>query len=183
MTEYQVVGECAHVETEELGGAKSLTLLYKGSRLPAGVPEARIRHLLDAHLIAPVGEVPIAPNSAVPQDPETGLGSVTSEVLRGEPAEEQSVSGSDASDAVAKTVVEEGSVVQAAEQPRQASTDTEAEARRADARAKLAESGGVPDGRSSDAVMVEFLVGKGYDRAEAEKADRAQLKALVAAAK
>jgi hypothetical protein len=62
-------------------------------------------------------------------------------------------------------------------------TTGEEEQRRADARAKLSELGGTPDGRSSDAVMVEYLVGKGYDRAEAEKADRTQLKSLVASVK
>ncbi len=55
-----------------------------------------------------------------------------------------------------------------------------AEVRRADARAKLAELGGVPNGRSSDAVLVEYLVGKGYGLDEVEKADRDQLKKLVA---
>lgn len=58
--------------------------------------------------------------------------------------------------------------------------DPAVEQKRAEARAKLAELGGTPDGRSSDTVLVEYLVGKGYDRAELEKSDRNELKKLVA---
>jgi hypothetical protein len=58
--------------------------------------------------------------------------------------------------------------------------DPEVEQKRAAAKAKLAEIGGTPDGRSSDAVLVEYLVGKGYSRTEVEKADRAELRKLVA---
>lgn len=58
--------------------------------------------------------------------------------------------------------------------------DPEAEQKRAAARAKLAELGGTPDGRASNAVLVEFLVGKGYDRTEVEKADRPELQKLAA---
>lgn len=59
-------------------------------------------------------------------------------------------------------------------------SDPAVEQKRADAKAKLAELGGTPDGRSSNEVLVEYLVGKGYDRAEVEKADRAELRKLVA---
>lgn len=58
--------------------------------------------------------------------------------------------------------------------------DPAVEQKRAEARAKLAELGGTPDGRSSDAVLVEYLVGRGYGRDELEKTDRAELKKLVA---
>jgi hypothetical protein len=61
--------------------------------------------------------------------------------------------------------------------------DPEVEQKRAAARAKLAELGGTPDGRASNAVLVEYLVGKGYDRAELEKTDRADLQKLAADAK
>ncbi len=53
------------------------------------------------------------------------------------------------------------------------------EARRADARQKLAELGGAPDGRSSEAVWVEYAVQQGLDRAEAEKAGKAELMATL----
>ncbi|GGM53350.1 hypothetical protein GCM10007977_063700 [Dactylosporangium sucinum] len=58
--------------------------------------------------------------------------------------------------------------------------DPELEQKRAAARAKLAELGGTPDGRAPNDVLVEFLVVKGYDRAEVEKADRKELQKLVA---
>lgn len=53
--------------------------------------------------------------------------------------------------------------------------DPEVEQKRAAARAKLAESGGTPDGRSSEAVWIEYAVSKGTDRTEAEKAGKAAL--------
>lgn len=59
-------------------------------------------------------------------------------------------------------------------------SDPAVEQKRADARAKLAELGGTPDGRASNAVLVEYLVGKGYDRVEVEKSDRAELQKLAA---
>lgn len=58
--------------------------------------------------------------------------------------------------------------------------DPEVGQRQAAARAKLAETGGTPDGRASNDVLVEYLVGKGYARAEVEKADRNELRKLVA---
>ncbi|MGI5247780.1 hypothetical protein [Dactylosporangium sp. CA-139066] len=58
--------------------------------------------------------------------------------------------------------------------------DPETEQKRAAARAKLAELGGTPDGRASNDVLVEYLVGKGYDRAELDKADRKELQKLAA---
>jgi hypothetical protein len=57
--------------------------------------------------------------------------------------------------------------------------DPAVEQKRAEARAKLAEGGGTPDGRSSNAVLVEYLVGKGYDRSELEKTDRSGLLDLL----
>ncbi len=54
------------------------------------------------------------------------------------------------------------------------------EQRRADARAKLAELGGTPDGRSSEAVWVEYAVTQGLDRAEAEKVGKDELRKVLA---
>lgn len=61
--------------------------------------------------------------------------------------------------------------------------DPAVEQKRAEARAKLAELGGTPDGRASNPVLVEYLVGKGYDRTELEKVDRPELQKLAAEAK
>jgi hypothetical protein len=51
--------------------------------------------------------------------------------------------------------------------------------KRADARAKLAEMGGVPDGRSSQPVWVEYLAGKGGRYEDLVKADKADLQKLA----
>lgn len=180
---YQVVAECAHVPVVDHSGVLATHLLYKGAFLPDGVDPKRLKFLIDGGFVAEAGESPIGPNASVEQDPARGLDSVTVDDLRGEPAEVPASSGSDVSGQVADAVRSESGVDKAAESPRNASDAGEAEARRAEAQAKLAEIGGTPDGRSSDTVMVEFLVGKGYDRGEVEKAGRAELKSLVAAAK
>lgn len=176
---YQVVAECAHVPVTDHSGVTATHLLYKGAFLPGTVDPERLKFLIDGGFVAEVGDTPIAPNAAVPQSAATGLDSVSGDLLRGEPAEVPAGSGSDVSGRVADAVRGESGVDKATDSPRQASDDSEAEARRADARAKLAELGGVPNGRSSDAVMVEFLVGQGYDRAAVESAERAELKSLV----
>lgn len=180
---YQVVAECAHVVVVDHSGVKATHLLYKGAFLPDEVDPDRLKFLIAGGFVAKEGDVPVAPNASVQQDTMSGLDSVTADQLRGEPAPDGAGESSDVSGTVADAAVEEGSIAKAAEPPREASSDSEAEARRADARAKLAELGGTPDGRSSDAVMVEYLVGKGYERNEVEKADRTELKSLVAAAK
>lgn len=162
--QYQVIAECAHVVVTEPGQVSAMRLFYKGAFLPAEAEPTRLKHLLDHDIIAVVGDEPIAPNAAV-----DGL------VL-----DAPSGVSPDASTVVAAATLEQGSVTQSAESP---AGDGETDARRAEARAKLAEIGGVPDGRSSDAVMVEYLVRNGYDRAEVERADRAGLKGLVATVK
>lgn len=53
------------------------------------------------------------------------------------------------------------------------------EVRRADARAKLAQMGGTPDGRASESVWVEYAVSKGVDRTEAEKAGKDELRRML----
>lgn len=154
---YQVVGECAHVVVTDVSGVSAMNLLYKGAFLPDGVDEKRLKHLLDSRLVAEVkdgGE--IAPNAAVAQDPTVGIPTVG-------PA-----------DAGAGHADDPG------EQPVTSAEDQEADRRRAEARAQLPADGSAPDGRKPDAVFVEYLVGKGYDRGEVEKADRNQLKKLIA---
>ncbi len=75
---YQVIGECAHVVVTDVSGVSAMNLLYKGAFLPDGVDEARLRHLLGSGLVAEAGEVPIAPNAAVDQDPTVGIPPVES---------------------------------------------------------------------------------------------------------
>lgn len=50
---------------------------------------------------------------------------------------------------------------------------------RSAAAAKLPEDGTAPDGRAGKDVWVEYLVRKGYDRAEVEKQDKAELTKLA----
>ena len=66
--------------------------------------------------------------------------------------------------------------------PADVAGDTEAKElaeKRADARAKLSEMGGVPDGRSAQAVWVEYLVGKGGRYEDLAKADKSELQKLA----
>lgn len=57
--------------------------------------------------------------------------------------------------------------------------DPEVQRKRDEAKAKLPADGSAPDGRTSDAVHVEFLVGKGYSRDEVEKASSKDLRDLA----
>jgi hypothetical protein len=167
MTEYQVVAEMAsHVEVLVVGGVKEIHTFYKGAVLPDGVPTARVEHLLSVGVIAPVGEVPLAPNAAVKQDPATGANSVSTERLQGQ---------SDAE-------IEAGRKAQA-EVEEKSKADAEVDEKRAAAKAKLPTDGSAPDGRASEPVMVEWLATKGYDYDELVKQDKAELKALVASVK
>ncbi len=70
---YQVVGECAHVEINDISGLKTVGLLYRGAFLPDGVSDERVQHLIGSGLVAEVGDTPIAPNASEPQDPAVGI--------------------------------------------------------------------------------------------------------------
>lgn len=54
-TQYQVIGQCAHVRTVTAQGKMTL-LLMKGAILPPDAPQEQIEHLLSVKLIAPIGE-------------------------------------------------------------------------------------------------------------------------------
>ncbi len=151
---YQVVGECAHVVVTDHSGVAAVNLLYKGAFLPDGVDEARLRHLLASNLVAKVEGEPIAPNAAVDQDPTVGIPS-------GAPVDNQAANVGESGDSSEPTLTAEQQA----------------------ARMQLPSDGSAPDGRKSDAVIVEWLVIKGYDRTEVEKADRAELRKLLAAHK
>ncbi len=57
--------------------------------------------------------------------------------------------------------------------------DPEVQRKRDEAKAKLPADGSAPDGRASDAVHVEYLVGKGFSRDEVEKASGKDLRDLT----
>jgi hypothetical protein len=73
MTDYQVVGECAHVVVTDHTGVSATNLLYKGAPIPDDIDPDRLEHLLASGLVAEVGEVPLAPNAAVEQDGQVGI--------------------------------------------------------------------------------------------------------------
>lgn len=57
MTQYQVTAACvAHIPAMGPGGV-TLGVYYQGAILPDGVPEDRIKHLLDAGMISAVDQV------------------------------------------------------------------------------------------------------------------------------
>lgn len=58
--------------------------------------------------------------------------------------------------------------------------DADEAKRRADAAGKLDEIGGAPDGRHSEDVWVEFAVRQGFDRAEAKRAGKDELRKVLA---
>ncbi len=151
---YQVVGECAHVVVTDVSGVSAVNLLYKGAYLPDGVDEKRLQHLIDSKLVAEEGEVPVAPNASVPRDASVGIPPVESGDT-GEPT-----GGEDGGDSPAG-----GAELTADQQA---------------AKAQLPADGSVPDGRKSDAVFVEYLVGRGYDRGEVSKAAGKDLRRLAA---
>ncbi len=157
---YQVVGECAHVVVTDHTGVSAMNLLYKGAFIPDGVDEARLKHLLDSNLVAKVDGDPIAPNAAVDQDPRVGIPPLV------EPDSDKADT-----DALHPAVTEE--------QRQSQRESAETEQKRADARAQLPTDGSAPDGRKSDAVFVEYLVGRGYDRGEVEKASGGDLRRLA----
>lgn len=148
MTQYQVIGECAHVVTADHTGVQAMRLLYKGAFVPEDATDERIEHLLSAGLIAEVGEVPLAPNASVEQ------------------------TQAPAGDGVHPVVTE------ADRQMQRAKTDAAAdvEAKRAAAKAKLPDDGSPPHGNASKDVWVEYAVTQGMDRAAAESADLKDLR-------
>ncbi len=165
--QYQVVGECAHVNVTGIGGVQAVQLLYKGAFLPEGVDPARLKHLVDSGLVGKVDGEPIAPNAAIEQNPNTGESLVgTSSHGQGDGSE---------GDGLNAGLSEEQRQAQ-----RKAADEAAAlEQKRAAAKAKLPADGSVPDGRAADAVFVEYLVARGYSRDEVEKASSADLKKLA----
>lgn len=64
-TEYEVTAACVtHIPASTSAGPMLLTL-YRGNRLPGGVPQERIQHLLDGGMIRAVEEPGPEPEPAV----------------------------------------------------------------------------------------------------------------------
>lgn len=83
MTQYQVVGECAHVTVDSAAGRVSV-LLYRPSPIPPGVPQERIDHLLSVGLIAKIGsgETIEYPAPLAPDAPPAEVDELDPEVLK-----------------------------------------------------------------------------------------------------
>lgn len=72
MTQYQVTASCVtHIPIMAPGGM-ALGMYYQGAILPDGVPDDRIKHLLNAGMIAAVGEAEPEPEGG--QEPGGGGG-------------------------------------------------------------------------------------------------------------
>lgn len=147
---YQVIGECAFVTQENALGVHKV-LMMKGAVLGPGATKEEIEHNLGAKLIAEVGE--------------HVTGGVNAD---GKP------------DAVveAETTADETPTAETSVKPAKAApADPRVEARRADAKAKLDALGGAaPSATHGEDVWVEYAVVQGMDRAEAEKAGKAELR-------
>ncbi|MFI7073571.1 hypothetical protein [Micromonospora sediminicola] len=180
---FQVIAECAHVVTSTTG-VRSQVLLYKGAFLPADVEPERLKFLLDGGFVAAEGEVAVAPNAAVAQDPRRGADSVTEGELRGEKPADPDGPSSDVAEKVAEVVSEEGRIDKAAdpsgEQAARDKAAADVAARRAAAQEKLAAlDGAAPDGRASKDVLVEYLVGQGSNYDDVAKAEKSDLLTMV----
>lgn len=133
-------------------------LLYRGGVLdPLRVDEVDRARLVSEGFLEWV--VPNEENWKLAEDTATGKA--------GDPVTVGDVSTTDPSEVDPGTVNSEAATVPVPDPD---------ETRRAEARAKLAELGGAPDGRSSEAVWVEYAVSQGLDRGEAEKAGKDELR-------
>ncbi|WBB94193.1 hypothetical protein [Verrucosispora sp. WMMC514] len=186
MTEYQVTGEVAHVTVEGQFGRQK-HLLYKGSRFSAPpATDEEVTHLLSINVITELGGDPVGTH-------EVGAvaGGEVRAGLDGEPVQsaepgvgrpvdaQQVVTTTGHGQAVTVTNSDEGGQTVARTADEQAA-DTEA--RRQAAREKLAKLGGkAPDGRHSEDVLIEYLVGQGSNYADLVNTDKADLVELVKA--
>lgn len=152
-TRYQVIGHCALItQTGPLGTAK--LLLLRGAVIGPGMTELERTHNLAGGLIA-----------EIPGSEPAGLDASGVPVLGTERLVGDGKPGGPAQADVAPVAPSR--------------TDAEGDAKRSAARQKLAESGGTPHGNASKDAWVEYAVAQGMDRAEAEKADRADLVAAL----
>lgn len=151
--QYQVVGPLGQFTTMSPTG-KARLYFYRGAMVPQDAPQPEIDHHLSVGLIAEVGDDPY-------RTPVDGNG-VDTPV--GEPT-----GGDERSSGDGDSGHQDDSKDDA---------NSDVEAKRAAARAKLPADGSAPAGNASHEVWVEYAVAKGYDRAEVEKSSRDDLKAL-----
>lgn len=144
---YQVVAECVYATVESPYGM-TRQLLLKGALIPGGAQE--VEHLVRSGMVAKVGG-----------DDETGVNALGS---LGAAETDQGAAGSVVTSSPA-----------AAPSPAESTADDKVEAARESARAKLPADGSAPHPNAGEAVWVEYAVGQGTDRAEAEKVGKQAL--------
>jgi hypothetical protein len=150
---YQVVGPCAHVKTATSNGVMTV-MLFKRAVLPPDVPPEQIEHLLSVKLIAPVAGVAPVPVEQ-PTEPAAAM-------LAGPEPDGSDGGGSQESPADGE-----------------AGTESDIEAQRVEARAKLEAAGGKPTGRHGQPVWAEHLVNLGYDYALVSGESKEELQKLA----
>lgn len=169
-TLYQVVGECAHItEPTSMGPAK--VLRYKGALVPADAPE--LKHLLDLGIVAKVGgdETGGVNADGVTTAEADGKAETPGARAAGEPDRKD-----------AEQVMLEANAAgtgNGSEPSAEEKAAAELAERRKTAQDKLAGINGVPDGRASKDVLVEYLVQQGGSYDDLVKADKADLAEMV----
>lgn len=157
---YQVVAECAYVTVDGPTG-RSLQLLLKGAPVPADAPE--LERLVNDGYVAKLNvdesELGGVDAAGIPQ------GAYTTEVP----------------EAITSTPVPKSEEQMQADREADERTRAaaELEEKRAAARQKLTELGGEPDGRSSQAVWVEYMVGRGQSYDDVKDTSKAELQKLA----
>jgi len=157
-TRYQVIAECAYAMTVDSAG-KSWRLFEKGALVAADTPN--LEHLLNNGYVAKVGG-------------EATGGLDAAGIPSG--AYDNPVPGGITSTPVEKSQEQLQAEREAADKVR---ADADLAERRAAAQAKLAELEDGPDGRSSQAVWVEYLVSRGSNYADVASATKAELQKLA----
>jgi hypothetical protein len=153
---YQVASACVLIPVAGADGLPVISTLYRGSVFEADPDNVRVVHNVDSRYIVEIDA------DATPGVDVVGEPPVENERAVGDGAASDPPPPGDGS------------------RPGQAATDVEA--KRAAARAKLPTDGSAPDGRLGQDVWVEYAVSKGMDRAEAEKASKADLVAALKSA-
>lgn len=173
---YQIVGECAYV-TEHTALGQTRILRYKGALVAADCPD--LKHLLSTGLVAKVGGEETGGVNA------DGVTQAEAEGKVDTPAA-SAAAVADTEPAPSPAEVQAAAVAAGTPGAEEPSAEEKAAAdlagRRAAAREKVtALNGKAPDGRASQDVLVEYLVGQGGDYDELVKADKSDLVEMVKA--
>jgi len=169
---YRVVGEYAQFLTTTASG-RMLVGFHKGAPVPPDATPEAIRHHLSVGLIAPVGGVQAPPPATI--DPvaaaQARIAALEAELARATAALEAE-----------RRRTPPPASAPADEPTTPATADAADEDRWAQARAKLPADGSMPKKTHGQAVWVEYLVARGYDRPALEQATKEELITLAESA-